>query len=183
MRRLIVTENMSFDGVVSPLGGWFDPGTADEELTAFDQQHRDESDALLLGRTTFEEFAGYWPDADDEAGVSAYLNGIDKYVVSRTLTEPGWVNTTVLAGDPMEAVADLRAQEGRDITVTGSVTLVHALLAADLVDEVRVFVHPAVQGEGRRLFPPGPLRHLGPIDARVFPTGVVYLAYDPRARR
>jgi dihydrofolate reductase len=180
VRRLIVTENMSFDGVVSPLGGWFSPG-GDEAIDDFDRQHRDESDALLLGRVTYEEFAGYWPDADDEAGISDYLNRVDKFVVSDTLAEVSWANTTLLLGDPLAAVADLREQEGRDITVTGSVTLVHALLAADLVDEVRVFVYPAVQGEGRRLFPDGPLRRLRPIDSRVFPSGVVYLASDPRA--
>ncbi len=114
------------------------------------------TDAMLLGRQTFEDFRGYWPhQTDDTSGITEYLNRVQKYVVSSTLTEPGWENTTVLAGDAVEEVRALKDRPGGDIVLTGSITLAHAMIEAGLVDEYRLFTYPAVQGRGRRLFPDG----------------------------
>jgi dihydrofolate reductase len=109
-----------------------------------------------VGRRTFEDMRGYWPQlSDDPTGISDYLNRLQKYVVSSTMTDPQWQNSTVLSGDPVEEVRALREQPGQDIVVTGSITLCHTLIGAGLVDEYRLFVYPVVQGRGRRLFPDG----------------------------
>lgn len=112
------------------------------------------------------------------AGITAYLNQVDKYVVSSTLADPQWENTTVLSGDPVHEVAAPKEREGRDIVVTGSITLCHALIEAGLVDEYRLFVHPAVQGRGRRLFPDGTrIPRLRLVDSREFRSGIVLMTY------
>ena len=114
------------------------------------------ADAFLVGRQTFEYLRAYWPNqTDDPTGVSSYLNQVQKYVVSSTLVDPEWEPTTVLPGEPAEEVAALKKGDGADIVCTGSIRLTHALIQAGLVDEYRLFVYPAVQGRGRRLFPDG----------------------------
>jgi dihydrofolate reductase len=137
------------------------------------------SDAMLLGRQTFEDFRSYWPHReDDTTGTSAYLDAVAKYVVSSTLTEPGWENTMVLTGDPVEEVAALKQADGDDIVLTGSITLGHALLDAGLVDEVRLFTYPVVQGRGRRLFPDGyQVDRLRLLGTRSFASGIVLTTY------
>jgi dihydrofolate reductase len=156
MRRLVITQNTTVDGAVEMLGDWFDPQLADEDLVAESHRQDAEADALLVGRRTFEDFRNYWPgQSDDPTGVTAYLNQVAKYVVSSTMTDPGWDNSTVLAGDPVEQTKHLKSQPGKDIVVTGSISLAHTLIAAGLVDEYRLFVYPTVQGGGRRLFPDG----------------------------
>jgi dihydrofolate reductase len=111
---------------------------------------------LLVGRRTFEDFRSYWPEqTDDPTGITAYLNQVAKYVVSSTMTDPEWENSTVLAGDPVDQTKQLKSQPGKDIVLTGSISLAHTLIAAGLVDEYRLFVYPTVQGGGRRLFPDG----------------------------
>lgn len=162
------------------LDDWFDPqGQGDDsdllaELHAQDRR----ADALLLGRQTFEDFRSYWPQqADDRTGVAAYLNQVAKYVVSASLTEPGWENSTVLSGDPVTQVRALKEEPGRDIVVTGSITLCHALIEADLVDEFRFFTYPVVQGRGRRLFPDGTKTPLQLVDAKSFRGGVTSSIY------
>lgn len=144
------------------------------ELHAQDRR----ADALLLGRQTFEDFRSYWPQqADDRTGVAAYLNQVAKYVVSASLTEPEWENSTVLSGDPVTQVRALKEEPGRDIVVTGSITLCHALIEADLVDEFRFFTYPVVQGRGRRLFPDGTTTPLQLVDAKSFRGGVTSSIY------
>jgi dihydrofolate reductase len=102
------------------------------------------------------DLRGYWPQqADDKTGITDYLNDVDKYVVSSTMTDTAWQNSTVLSGDPVENVRALKERTGNDIVLTGSITLTQALIAAGLVDEYRLFVYPVVQGRGRRLFPDG----------------------------
>jgi dihydrofolate reductase len=178
MRRLIVTENMSLDGVIAPMDGWFDPSAQDEGLLAATHEHSAAADALVVGRTTFEEMAGFWPkQTDDQTGITAYLNGVDKYVVSSTIDQPDWQNTTVVRGDPAEEIAALKTKPGKDITITGSVSLVHALWPTGLVDLLRVFVYPAVQGYGRRLFPDGQSARLMLAESRAFTGGVVLSVY------
>jgi dihydrofolate reductase len=186
VRDLIVTENITLDGVIDASAGWFAPAGADSnadhsDLIAALTDQREAADAFLVGRRTFEQMRGYWPNrTDDETGVAAYLDRVDKYVVSTTLADPGWEPTTVLRGPLEDDIAKLKAARGADIVVTGSITLVHALVAGRLVDEYRLFVHPVVVGAGGRLFedahdhPP-----LDLVEARAFRSGVVLLRYRP----
>jgi dihydrofolate reductase len=154
MRKLVITENITLDGAIEMLDDWFDPQLQDDDLLTESHRQDAQADALLLGRQTFEDFRSYWPkQTDDATGVTDYLNKVAKYVVSSTMTDPQWQNSTVLSGDPVEQATALKAQPGKDIVLTGSITLAHALTAAGVVDEYRLFVYPTVQGRGRRLFP------------------------------
>lgn len=179
--RIVITQNMTLDGRIEMLEEWFDPADQDPELAEEMQRQTAREDVLLLGRQTFEDFRGYWPNqVNDTTGIAESLNRADKRVVSSTLTDPQWENTTVIEGDPLEAVRELRRAPGRDVIITGSIQLAHALIEAALVDEFRTFIHPAWQGRGRSFFPDGfEAPRLRRIDARVFSGGVVYAAYEP----
>jgi dihydrofolate reductase len=134
---------------------------------------------VLVGRNTFEAFRGFWPkQTDDPTGVSDYLNAVDKYVVSRTLDDPGWRNSAVLRGPLVDEVKALKEAPGRDIVATGSVQLVHALIAEGLVDEYRLFVFPVIVGHGARLFESAAMR-LELLETRPFVSGAVLLRYAP----
>jgi len=170
MRRLVVTENVSFDGVMAPMDGWFDPSRSDEDLLAASRAHREAADALVLGRVTYQEFAGFWPyQHDDQTGVSSYLDQVAKYVVSGSLDRAEWQNSTVLRGPVAEELAALKAAPGRDIVVTGSCQLVRSLAPLGLIDVYRLFVYPVVQGHGHRPFPDGFSTALELIESRPFP--------------
>jgi dihydrofolate reductase len=180
MRKLVITQNITLDGSIEMLDDWFDPRLQDEDL--LEESHRQDSqaDALLIGRQTFEDFRGYWPkQTDDPTGVTDYLNKVAKYVVSSTMSDPEWQNSTVLTGDPIERSTELKSQPGKDIVLTGSISLAHALIAGGVVDEYRLFVYPAVQGRGRRLFPDGTaignLRLVEP--PKSFRSGITLLRY------
>jgi dihydrofolate reductase len=182
MRTLAITQNITLDGSIEFLGDWFDPqagdqGNADvlEEIRRQDER----SDAFLTGRRTFEDLRGFWPEqTDDPTGITDYLNQVQKYVVSSTLTDPGWEPTEVLSDDPVAQVRALKEQPGQDIVVTGSITLCHALIEAGLVDEYRLFTYPVVQGRGRRLFPDGhEVPRLRLLDTKAFRSGVTYTAF------
>jgi dihydrofolate reductase len=158
MGRVVVTEFISVDGVVEDpggsedfkYGGWsfeFDRGDDGEK---FKLDETRSSDALLLGRVTYEGFASAWPSR--EGDFADMFNTMPKYVVSSTLTHPEWNNSTVLGGDLKSSVSDLKNKYDRDIVVHGSVQLVQALLENDLVDELRLMVFPVVLGAGKRLF-------------------------------
>jgi dihydrofolate reductase len=180
VRRLVITQNITFDGSIEMLDDWFDPQSQDDDLLAESHRQDAEADALLVGRRTFEDFRKYWPQqSDDATGVTAYLNGVTKYVVSSTIGDPGWRNAIVLAGDPVAEVEALKTGRGKDIVLTGSIRLAHTVIAAGLVDEYRLFTHPAIQGRGRRLFPDGAvvprLRLVEP--AKSFRSGVTLLRY------
>jgi dihydrofolate reductase len=180
MRKLVITQNITVDGAVEMLGDWFDPHVADEDLVAETRRQDAEADALLVGRRTFEDFRSYWPNqADDATGITAYLNQVAKYVVSSTMTDSEWENSTVLAGDPVEQTTALKSRPGKDIVLTGSISLAHALIAAGLVDEYRLFVYPTVQGGGRRLFPDGAtFPRLVLVEApKSFASGITLLRY------
>lgn len=156
MRKLVITQNVTLDGAIEMLDDWFDPNLQDDELIAETHRQDAEADALLVGRQTFEDFRSYWPHQDqDTTGITDYLNNVAKYVVSSTMTDPQWANSTVLSGDPVTEIADLKSRPGKDIVVTGSIRLTHTVIAAGLVDEFRLSVYPVVQGRGRRLFPDG----------------------------
>ena len=180
MRKLVVTENITLDGVIDMSAGWFDPLADDvdqSDLAAATREHQAGADALLVGRATFESFRGFWPEqTDDPTGVAAYLDAVDKYVVSRTLDEPGWQRTTVLRGPVADEVRALKEAPGRDIVATGSTQLVHALIAEGLVDEFRLFVFPVVVGRGARLFELADLE-LRLLETRPFASGAVLLRY------
>jgi len=163
MGKIVVTEFISLDGVVEDpggaedyaRGGWafdFDRG---QEGDKFKMDELVEAEAQLLGRVTYEGFAAAWPERDDEAGFAKKMNEMPKYVVSTTLDRPEWQNTTVLSGDPVAAIAALRDEVDGVILVAGSVTLAQALIANDLVDELRLMVFPVLLGEGKRLFADG----------------------------
>jgi dihydrofolate reductase len=183
LRTLAITQNITVDGSIEMLGDWFDPqgqGGADTS-DLLEELHRQDStaDGFLVGRQTFEDLRGYWPEqTDDTTGITDYLNQVQKYVVSSTMTDPGWENSSVLSGDPVEEVRALKEQPGQDIVVTGSITLCHTLIPAGLVDEYRLFVYPAVQGRGRRLFPDGfELPKLKLLEAKSFRSGITYSRY------
>jgi dihydrofolate reductase len=183
MRDLIITENITLDGVIDAAAGWFTPGD-DEAVDQSDlieavTAQRNAADALLIGRTTFEEMRGYWPQqTEDTTGISEYLNKVAKYVVSSTLEDPGWDRTTVLRGPARDEVQALKSEAGADIVVTGSMTLVGDLIPAGLVDEYRLFVYPVVLGRGRRLFAEATNgSRLRLIETRAFRSGIVLLRY------
>ncbi len=186
MRTLAITQNITLDGSIEMLGDWFDPqGQADvDNSDLLEELHRQDStaDAFLTGRQTFEDLRGYWPEqSEDATGVTDYLNKVQKFVVSSTLTDPQWQNSTVLSGDPVQEVRALKEQPGQDIVVTGSITLCHTLIEADLVDEYRLFVYPVVQGRGRRLFPDGFERpRLRLLEAKAFRSGITCSRYTGR---
>jgi dihydrofolate reductase len=177
MRDLIVTQNITVDGVVEA-GDWFGPGDGGPDLLEVLNEQASRADGFLTGRLTFEAMRGFWPkQTDDTTGVTAYLNQVHKYVVSSTLQEPGWEPTTILRD--LDDVRRIKEQPGQDIVCTGSISLTHALIAADLVDEYRLFVYPTVVATGRRLFPDGTPRTLRLTDTRTFASGIVMLVYRP----
>jgi len=185
MGRIVVTEFVSLDGVVEDpggsedfkYGGWsfeFDRGPEGNE---FKLEETRASEALLLGRVTYEGFADAWPSRADE--YADKFNSMPKYVVSSTLTQPGWANSTVLeADDLVEAVSKLRQEAGGDVVVHGSAQLAQALIEHDLVDELRLMVFPVILGTGKRLFgDPGEKKTLRLVDSKVVGDGVVILTY------
>jgi dihydrofolate reductase len=184
MKDLIITENITLDGVVEATDNWFGPAGSPSEVDQSDheraiREQREAADAFLVGRVTYEQMRSYWPQqTDDTTGITDYLNKVNKYVVSSTLRDPQWDPTTVLRGAVDEEIRKLKALPGRDIVVTGSIALAHALIAAELVDEFRLFVYPVVVGRGRRLFPDGTsLTTLHPAENRQFRSGVTLLRY------
>jgi len=158
MGRIVVTEYISVDGVVeAPNGGepfervgWTDDFSRGPEGDEFKVEETMASDALLLGRVTYEAFAAVWPHV--EGDFADAFNSMPKYVVSSTLESPEWNNTTVLGGDVVQEVTKLKQQHERDIVVHGSPQLVQALIENDLFDELRLMVYPVVVGAGKRLF-------------------------------
>lgn len=186
MGTLIVTENITLDGVIEQAGDWFTPADQTDvdngDIEATIRQHMQTQAALLLGRKTFESFRGYWPaQTHDTTGITAHLNRVSKYVLSRTIEEPAWENTTLLRGELPDVIRQLKQHVKGEIGVTGSITLVHGLIAAGLVDEYRLFVYPVVMGGGRRLFEDGGagVPTLTLTTATPYRSGVVLLAYRP----
>jgi dihydrofolate reductase len=159
MGRIVITEFVSVDGVMEAPGGedfkykgWsfeFDRG-ADGNQFKLDETMA--SDALLLGRRTYEGFAAAWPERSDDAGFAEKFNSMPKHVVSSTLKDPEWNNSTVIEGDLAEEIRKLRDQYDGDVVVHGSAQLAHWLIENDLVDELRLMVFPVVLGTGKRMF-------------------------------
>jgi len=167
-------------------GGWFSPegdgnGEDTSDILAVIRRQSSRQSGLLLGRVTFEDFRGYWPlQTDDATGITDHLNRVPTYVVSSTLRDPGWENTMVPPGNMVSEARSLKDAPGDDLGVTGSITLVHALFAAGIVDEYRLFQYPVVIGSGRRMFTDGgESRKLKLVEATPFESGVVLLTYRP----
>ncbi len=136
-----------------------------------------ENKGLLMGRVLYDEWSSYWPGRDEP--VAAMFNTVTKYVVSNTLREATWNNTTLINGDVAAALRDLRAQTDGNITLSGSATLVRWLLANGLLDQLNLMIHPLVVGRGRRLFESTPTHPLELVSHETFGTGVVHLSYAP----
>ena len=179
MRKIVSGLFISLDGVIEAPNQWHFPYFNDEMGEAVGSLVA-EADSMLLGRKTFEEFAEYWPAQGDE-DFGGFINNVQKYVVSNTLTNPEWKNSTVISGDVMGQLRDLKAQTGKNINLTGSGTLVEALLQNQLLDELHLLMHPIVVGTGRKqLFNPNnPTIPLKLADSKTFSTGVLHLVYVP----
>lgn len=175
MRKLVVTEFMSLDGVIEN-PGWTFPYWNDE-IAAFKGEETSAADALLLGRVTYEGFAAAWPTSPDEG--APYFNSVTKYVVSTTLDRADWNNSHLIKSDVAAEIARLKEQPGHDIYVHGSGKLVQTLFQHDLVDGLRLLVYPVVLGAGQRLFEDGTTGTFKLIESRVFSGGVVGLIYEP----
>jgi dihydrofolate reductase len=183
MGRLIVTEFVSLDGVMEAPGG--EPGYAHAGWTfdfpdggqyAYKLEEIRAAEVQLLGRVTYEGFAAAWPERSDEAGFAEKMNSMPKYVVSTTLDDASWNNTTVLRS--LDDVRRLKSDIDGEILVAGSRTLVHALLEQDLVDELRLMVFPVILGSGRRVFPNRPDKQVFELaDARTYDSGVALNIY------
>jgi dihydrofolate reductase len=186
MGRIVVTEFVSLDGVMEDPGGsenfkhggWsFEIGRGDEG-DKFKLDEAFASEALLLGRRTYEGFAAAWPSREGE--FADKFNTMPKYVVSSTLAAPEWQNSTVLKGDLGTEVTKLKQEYDGDIVVHGSAQLVQTLLEQDLVDELRLMVYPIVLGSGKRIF--GELKDKKPlrlVDSKIVGDGVAILTYEP----
>ena len=185
MRKLIVTEFVSLDGVMEAPGG--EPGyehagwVADfftDELGAYKEAEQLGADVLLLGRVTYEGFYGAWPER--EGAFAEKINTMRKLVASTTLGSSPWHDTTVIADDVFGAVRTVKDELGGPILVAGSRTLVHGLLGAGLVDEINLQVFPLILGSGRRLYPDAPAKvELELLSSRVLDSGVVLQTYAP----
>jgi dihydrofolate reductase len=194
MRKLIVNEFMSLDGVVQAPGGEDEDTSGGFQHGGWSFQYMDglaqerilegivEAGGYVLGRRTYETFAGYWPNAPEEEQVIAEpMNAKPKYVASRTLSEPlDWQNSTVLEGDAADAIAALKQEDGGDLHVIGSAELVRTLIDRGLVDELRLMIDPILLGGGKRIFPEeGSLKQLQLVQSEVTSTGAILARYAP----
>jgi dihydrofolate reductase len=191
MGRIVVSEFVTLDGVMEDpggaegfaLGGWafrFDRGPEGDK---FKLDETLEAEALLLGRVTYEGFAKAWPGRTDEAGFADKMNGMPKFVVSNSLKNPDWNNSTVVTGDIPEELRRLKERIGGNILVAGSRTLVQTLIQHNLVDEYRLMVFPTVLGTGKRLFNEGgTVTALDLSEAKPVGSGVLVLTYAATAK-
>jgi dihydrofolate reductase len=188
MGKIIISENVSVDGVVQDptgdegfrVGGWFGQ-VENGDREAWASVELDEAlgaEALLLGRRTYEFFAARWSSRSGQW--ADRLNSLPKYVVSATLQDPDWNNSTVLTGDVVDEVSTLRRKVNGDIVVYGSFQLVHKLIEHDLVDELRLMIYPFVLGVGERLFgETSGKKHMRLVDTRTVGNGLAFLTYQP----
>ena len=186
MRKIVVSEFVTLDGVMEDpggaegtrYGGWtFQFSSPEQEQFKFEELFK--ADALLLGRRTYQGFAAAWPTMPGTGVFGERMNSLPKYVVSTTLSDMTW-NASLLRGDLTEAVSRVKQEPGQDILVFGSAQLVHALHARNLIDEYRLMVFPVVLGSGKRLLPEGgEKKTLKLVESKPFASGVVVLTYEP----
>jgi dihydrofolate reductase len=186
MRKVVVSEFLSLDGVMEDPGGaeGFEHGGWtrnhwDDEIGKFKFDELFASDALLLGRITYEGFAAAWPSQSDEAGFADRMNALPKYVASASAENLEWNNSHRLQGDVAGEVTRLKQEDGKDILVFGSAELVRSLIQYNLVDEFRLLIYPVVLGSGKRLFAEGSAATLSLMESKAFASGVVGLTYRP----
>ena len=193
MRKLVVTEFLSLDGVYQAPGhpeedreggfahgGWQMPYADDDAFMKMAVEGMQQTDANLFGRKTYEIMAAFWPTAPADDPFAKHLNSVRKYVASRTLKDPRWENSTVLEGDVPTAVAELKEGPGKNISILGSGELVRSLMADDLIDEYQLIVSPIVLGSGKKLFGPSDeVKKLALVDAVTTKTGSQLLTYRP----
>jgi dihydrofolate reductase len=185
MGRIIATEFVSLDGVMQDPGGgdfehagWTFEIDRGEDGDRFKLDETLDTEALLLGRVTYEGFAAAWPSMQNE--FADKFNNMPKYVVSSTLDSPGWNNSTVLEGDVIEGVSKLRQEAEGDIVIHGSAQLVQTLVEAGLIDELRLMVFPVILGTGKRLFgATSDKKRLRLADSKVVGDGIAILIYQP----
>jgi dihydrofolate reductase len=186
MRKIIVSEYVTLDGVMEDpggaegfkYGGWtFQFGSSEQQQFKFEELFQ--VDALLLGRRTYQGFAAAWPTMPGTGAYGERMNSLPKYVVSTTLSDMTW-NATLLQGDLAEELSRLKQEQGQDILVFGSGQLVQTLYARGLIDEYRLMVFPVVLGSGKRLFPEGgEKKAFKLVESKTFPSGVVVFTYQP----
>lgn len=192
MRRIVVSEFVSLDGIMddpggaekTPYGGWAFQFQRGPEGDKFKLDELFAADALLLGRVTYQGFAAAWPGRTDEAGFADRMNNMAKYVVSTTLGKVEWNNSHLITKDIPKTISRLKQESGQDILVAGSCRLVHTLIENDLVDEYRLMVYPILLGKGKRWFVEGDQKHaLKLVESKpVGSDGVLTLIYHPAGK-
>jgi dihydrofolate reductase len=179
MRKIVAGLFISLDGVIEAPEQWHFPYFNDEMGEAVGSQMA-AADTMLLGRHTYEEFAAYWPNQGGDVEFAAVMNDTPKLVASTTLKTVEWRNSTLLGDDVAQELRRIKQEPGKDISITGSATLVRSLLRDGLIDELRLLVHPIIVGSGKRLFEDETERvPLKLVDSQTFSTGVLYLTYAP----
>ena len=181
--KIVVSQYISLDGVIedpvgmegSGLGDWIGQYRRGPRGDAFKERELLEADALILGRRTYDGFAAVWPTVDSD--YARHINGMPKYLASRTISEPGWQGTRVLDGDLAAATAALKQETSGTILIFGSASVCHTLLAAGLVDEMNLLVYPCLLGRGIRLFPEGHTSRFTLVEDLRFDDGLMMLRY------
>jgi dihydrofolate reductase len=184
MRRIVVSEFLSLDGVMEAPGdqdkfeqaGWTMPYW-NTEIGKFKQEELFDCDCLLLGRITYQGFAEAWPSRKDEQGFADRMNSIPKYVASTTLKQLDWNNSHLIGGHLAGEVMMLKEKSGKDILVAGSSVLIQTLMAHDLIDEFRLLLYPVILGSGKRLFKDGSFKKLKEVEAKALGKSVMLLKY------
>lgn len=179
MAKLVLAEFLSLDGVMEAPEEWHFP-FIDDALGAHMLEDIRATEAMLLGRKTYDIFAAAWPGRDDEAGMARHINGMPKYVVSSTLDSADWENSHLIRGNLADEVRKLKQLPVTNVVITGSAQLANALIRENLIDEYRLLVHPVVVGKGKKLFAEGTqVPALTLVDSKVFGTGVIATTYVP----
>ncbi|HEX3721896.1 MAG TPA: dihydrofolate reductase family protein, partial [Nitrolancea sp.] len=178
VRKISAGLFISIDGVIEAPDQWQMPYFSDE-VGEIITTMMSNSGALLLGRKTYQDFAGFWADMDDSDPMASGLNAIPKLVASNTLQSVEWRNSTLISGNVLEEIARIKEQSGKDITMSGSGTLINSLLLAGLLDELHLLVQPIVVGHGAHLFENGGEHQpLTLVDSKTLPKGVIHLTYQ-----